>query len=491
MKRNAKKNSIVVLLILISFLFSSQALALVSGQQIWREHYGGDYLNGRPTVMVKDDKDNLYVAGTYDNGIIIIKYDSVGNQRWARKYPGLNINNSASVVVDKDSSVYVTGSRYSGGYYGEEIALLKYSSVGNLQWVRKYGSRQSWGSASGGVVRDSKDNIYVAGSNRNNFILIKYDKFGRRLWARQYDKNDRTYSFANRLAIDKDDNLFISGITINLRRYYQDQRFTFSVIKYSSSGTRKWITNIKDYDFEFEFYNDRWPHLAADPFGNAIVAFSGKGPDGTRDYQVVKIGSNGMQKWKRSYDSGDDSISALTVDGLGNIYATGQTVRRVGKIIDQDFCTVKFDKKGNRRWARKFDGSGTNDNYIVDGEGYYPSYDAFYPYGQLKDRAVGIIIGNNNSVYVTGIINAGNKRKIDIALVKYDSQGKQRWARTFNSAYRATDAPASITRDVAGNIYVAGNSSKLMSYRDYGYPFYFYYGSEMSRGKFTILKYSP
>lgn len=466
----------IAVLVVALFFFSNQAMALVSGQLLWEKHYGGDNFKGRPVAMAKDSKGNLFVLGSislddgYDHDSILIKYDSNGNQRWARRYPHLYIESDASIVIDKDNCVYISGILYSDKYhYREEVTVLKYNNNGKLVWIRKYGPDLGSSSDSAGIVIDSKDNIYAGGSINDEFALIKYDKSGKRIWARQYiDRNNYSVS-ANGLSIDIKDNLFISGLSISSG----NENYFNTIIKYSSTGTRKWIVNTKR--IRVVYFRSIFPQVKIDINGNAIVASTDQGPDGTSDYQIIKFGPDGKKKWLRWFNGGDDAVSSTATDESGNIYVTGQTRNDVGKITEEDIVTVKFDKKGNRRWARKFDGSGKND----DKAGFIFGFEDWHYDSELRDEAIGIVIGNNNSVYVAGIINAGLQRVRDMAVIKYDSRGKQRWARTHHSSKKANDVPTTISKDQLGNIYIAGFNSDI------------WYIIGEKGGKFTILKYAP
>lgn len=484
-----KKKTLITFLVVALFFISNQALAIVSGQRLWKVNYGGKYIDWQPKSLARDNKDNIYVLGYSEGSMLIIKFDSAGNRRWARKYPGLHLKDNSSVAIDKDGSVYLTGTSYAGR--GERVVTLKYDNVGNLNWVRKYGSHKYWWETRAGeTVIDDEENIYVSGALRDKYLVVKYDKAGNRKWARTYSYKKKpsknyyyyydSYYSANKLMVDMDNNVIFAGSYFN----YSDRSLKYSLIKYSPTGTRKWITSIENdtNDDYFPYYlRETGKYLTVDNNNNVIVASSATGKGGTMDYKIVKVNSDGKQKWVRWYNSGDDIVSGIAVDDKRNIYVTGVARYKKDKINEQDFSTVKLDAQGRRRWARKFDGSGRNDDYIsrYSRNGYYSS-DGYRRI--IRENVYGIVVGNNNSVYVLGEINSGKKRLSDFAIVKYDAQGKQRWVRIYNSSKNSYDTPTNVIKDSVGNLYVAGRSSTI-NYNSY----YYDWGSET----ISVLKYAP
>ena len=60
--------------------------------------------------------------------------------------------------------------------------------------------------------------------------------------------------------------------------------------------------------------------------------------------------------WKKRYNgpgNGDDSATAIAVDGNGNVYVTG---RSDGGSSGYDYATLKYDPDGKLLWENRYNG---------------------------------------------------------------------------------------------------------------------------------------
>ena len=109
-----------------------------------------------------------------------IKYDSSGNELWARTYngPGDDKDLARRIALDSTGNVYVTG--YSPGVGTEnDIATIKYDALGNEIWVERYDGPGSWDDEAWGIALDAAGNVYVAGASHgeetnSDYVLVKY-----------------------------------------------------------------------------------------------------------------------------------------------------------------------------------------------------------------------------------------------------------------------------------------------------------------------------
>jgi uncharacterized delta-60 repeat protein len=140
------------------------------------------------------------------------------------------------------------------------------------------------------------------------------------------------------------------------------------------------------------------------------------------------------QQWLSKYNGiGDysDKFNSVKVDGTGNIYAAGYTVRSENK---KDFLTVKMNSAGDTLWTRTMNGTDKKD-----------------------DEALHLIIDNTGNVYVTGV-SKGATSEDDYLTIAYNSSGAVLWSASYNYANNQDEQPSAIALDAAGNIYVTGKS---------------------------------
>jgi hypothetical protein len=147
--------------------------------------------------------------------------------------------------------------------------------------------------------------------------------------------------------------------------------------------------------------------------------------------------------WVRIYDSPgsfQDEAHAIAVDGLGNVYVTGQSV---GSGTDWDYATVKYHPDGEVAWVARYNGSADS-----------------------RDVGVAIVADGSGNVYVTGH-SVGGQNNSDCLTIKYQPDGDTAWVRRYNGPANSTDAGFGIALDFSGNVYVTGYSIGSESAEDY------------------------
>jgi len=117
-------------------------------------------LIGRTFVPVQETRDKGYILGAVDTGTApkLIKFDSLGNIQWERNYASLSIGYVPCLQQTSDGGFVLTG---TGGF---DLYLLKTDSLGNVSWLRLIdGSNHSLDE--GIWVEQTSDGGYIVGGN--------------------------------------------------------------------------------------------------------------------------------------------------------------------------------------------------------------------------------------------------------------------------------------------------------------------------------------
>jgi hypothetical protein len=172
------------------------------GNLIWRKYYGSGNTYFLP-FDVSRTSDNGYVigAGAYpsngsssqDNDPILIKTDSLGNQKWLKHLGNPNcLEDFAMVDLAQDGNI-ICGTTYSDSCTGSDqsygrINILKINNLSNIIWDKKH-----WLWLEKIKVLQYGDIIavghydYSTGYTRNEVgWILKTDSSGNELWYREY-----------------------------------------------------------------------------------------------------------------------------------------------------------------------------------------------------------------------------------------------------------------------------------------------------------------
>jgi uncharacterized delta-60 repeat protein len=429
--------SFLSLMILTIAVFASPVSQV---SQDWVAAHGG--LNA--VAVAVDGSGNSYITGpslqdaahNFNEDFILIKYDAAGNQVWLREFDETDDATHGGDVpfwltLDPQDNVIVTGKSFLNGA-GTRFLTLKYDPNGTLLWK----ARSTIGFEARRVATDAAGNIYItgptAGSSSANYVTIKYDPNGTQLWVKTYNGPSNFRDEPHSLAVMPNGTVAVTGRSSGILD-------DVATILYDTNGNELWVRR-----FDGAGNSDRGRDVAFGPAGEVYV---GGYTDltGLTDMLLIKYDAAGNQIWVRTYNGADnksDAIARIAVDSQGNILTTGYLQPAS---FYSDFGTLKYDSNGNLLWVRLYDGPIANDEEIP--------------------RA--LAIGPNNSVYVTGY----QQGSVSVATVKYDANGNQIWAATYNHPNSLLDSGNAIAVDALGNVIVAGQSPILtIRYSEEGQP---------------------
>jgi hypothetical protein len=109
------------------------------------------------------------------------------------------------LCVDTLGNVYVTGRSdtvKSSDSLRIKFATIKYSSNGDLMWIKKFIDSDSIIAIPNSICIDDSMNIYITGHCYNfnpngKAVIVKYDRNGKYIWAKTLSTSDRFEDFNN------------------------------------------------------------------------------------------------------------------------------------------------------------------------------------------------------------------------------------------------------------------------------------------------------
>ncbi len=211
------------------------------------------------------------------NNFFIAKYNSAGVLKWAKEAianSATSRNTGNWVTTDNAGNVYVTGYFTDTVTFGAytlitgdiNVFLVKYDSNGNVKWAKRANTPLQ--AVGNGVATDSKGNIIITGffytivtfgthtltsskPGDPDVFVAKYDSSGHVIWAIGSKEANSMANTSNALTIDNLDNIYITGQffdTLSFGAFNLATGNTYGdafIAKYDSGGNVLWAKGAK------------------------------------------------------------------------------------------------------------------------------------------------------------------------------------------------------------------------------------------------------
>lgn len=303
------------------------------GTRLWRTSVTKSNRLGDKGIAV-DGQNNILVTGKDSNDdVFLAKYDETGNEVWYNTAGVIGtdkIDEGTAVITDSDNNIYIAGQLYQyassdTAFFGSEqivfpiscfspTYLAKYSTDGNLQWVRyMYSSSNTINNAYGSSTITSLEcfedgSIAVGGFFTNQQLMFsdgyspmdknggapglraaflsRFDTNGNRLWAKVLHNTTNAGTHLVDLSIDNTSSIYLLneywgtvvnelGDTIPVNGGTSNdillERYNLNGNLISSIGI-----GSKSHDFAYDIIT----------YGNSVFTYSASGSQGNTPFYI-------------------------------------------------------------------------------------------------------------------------------------------------------------------------------------------------------------
>nr|QNO56515.1 hypothetical protein CNIFIPMI_00007 [Methanosarcinales archaeon ANME-1 ERB7] len=339
-------------------------------------------------------------------------------EEWNRTFGGIYSDRAFSAKQTSDGGYIMTGvTAYSYNSLARtDVLLIKTDLEGNKEWERTFGGTHR---AEGISVQETRDGGFIIVGwiflEWEDIWLIKTDLEGNSEWNRTFGANSCGHSVQE----TRDGGYIIAGDT------WVEGNCDVRLIKTDSGGNSEWNRTFgglgDDMCMSVQETRDGG-YIIAGITSHTYVGFF------CNDVLLIKTDSEGNKEWKRTFGgSGDDVGLSVQETGDGGYIIVGRT-ESYGT-GGNDVLLIKTDSEGNSEWNRTFGGS---------------SVDAGISVHETRDG--GFILAGLTESYGAG--------SFDAWLIKTDSDGNQKWDRTFGGLGDDTGRSVQETKD--GGYIIAG-----------------------------------
>ncbi|MER2005897.1 MAG: hypothetical protein ABS939_00475 [Psychrobacillus sp.] len=269
------------------------------------------------------------------------------------------------------------------------------------------------------------------------------------------------------------------------------------IAKFDQHGNKQWIQGVGGSGFSDTLTDvtqlSDGSYIASGFSDSSDAGFPFKGgyqPDAI----IVKFDSSGNILWIKNYGGSDlDELHSIKATADGGAIAVGRSVSTNAGYSSkgsEDAIAIKIDANGNQQWIKNF-GGNQNDHFydvIVNKDGTYTfvgnSNNMAYIVkvsatgSQLFAKTFGTSTGYHSFYGITqtpdggfvAVGSTGKANETDAVIVKYDSNGNQKWSQKFgpNGAYSSGYQYKAVRVMPNGDIRAAG----YFGSSDYGYVDY-------------------
>lgn len=339
--------------------------------------YGHVYVVGTTTGVAAGAPEGS--AGDWD--AFITKYSTSGARIWTHQLGSALTDYGTAVAVDKSGNAYVAGHTNStlptssvANAGGIDAFLAKYAADGTRQWVRQLGTVLT--DKAQGVGVDGTGNAYITGetgatlptspqahAGQVDAFVAKYSSSGSRQWVTNYGGPGA--DVAGAIAVDAAGNSIITGAGASMPGATEaNAGFTdIFVTKFNSSGTRQWAHQLGTFQLE------SGRGVALDTAGSVYITgwsrgnFEPNAGNSSVDIVIAKYSAAGAFQWVHQFGTpGTDEARAIAVDDSGNALITGEVGSTLPGSLDvnpagYDAFLIQYASDGTRQSVRQFGGA--------------------------------------------------------------------------------------------------------------------------------------
>ena len=348
-----------------TFLFFSILFSLSSFcQGTFHKYYGGSAEEYGYSFKETPDGGFVVCGRTFSFGTggwdgYVLKLDSAGDTLWTKSYGNTQYDEIQDIDLTSDGGYIMTGHTWTTDWAGD-VYLIKLDALGNIEWDQTYGGAIGF-SDKGYSVRQTTDGGYVIsgttktyGLGGDDVYVIKISSVGAIEWTKTIGTVG-TIEAGREIEQTSDGGYIIAGYTDGSGGSFYD----VYLVKLNSVGTVQWSKTYGGSSYDFAYTVEE-----TSDNGFILGATTNSFGAGNWDAYLIKTNSTGVLEWSKTYGmSGEDRVQAAKQTSDGGYILCGRS-NSFGA-GDFDATLHKTDASGTLQWTKAYGGISEDQAWYV------------------------------------------------------------------------------------------------------------------------------
>jgi len=298
---------------------------------------------------------DVYIVGevsydSYTYRVYTVKFNTNGVLQWVRPYDTSYAGHGNDIRVDNAGNIIVIGSdTYRGGL------TLKYNANGDTLWTRGTGY-----ASNNYVALDDTNNIYVDGSTNlgaGRCIILKFSSSGNLNWLRVFTIDSTRTNTPAGIALGGIGNSYVIGVQVIYGPGYDNY-----LLKVSNTGNFLWSAVYSGVDQGTASVKPVGPIVSLD--GNSVYYASGTDDGQYGPAVILKYNTIGDSQWVRLFFPSQQPFTganpgSIRLDTHGQVYICGSAIDSISGV---DLFTIKYDFDGVEQWVSTYKSRALNNS---------------------------------------------------------------------------------------------------------------------------------
>ncbi len=378
--------------------------------KIWDKTFGGNGIDEQSVVIATSDggfllggRSNSTLSGDKtENGrgnedFWVVKVNANGQKQWDKTFGGSASDFITCIAPTTDGGFLLGGQSFSN-FSGDKTEnnrgdwdywVVKINANGQKQWDKTYGGSANdimsaiVPAADGGFLLGGASNSSLFGEKSEesrgdwDYWVIKINPDGQRQWDKTLGGIGR--DIMDRMIATSDGGFLLGGFSNSNASGEKSENgrgnTDFWAVKINSNGQKQWDRTFGGTN------NDIMNHIVSTPDGGYLLGgrsnsnASGDKTENSRgneDFWIIKVNSNGVKQWDKTFGGTGDDIgtaivstpdNAFLIGGGSNSNASGE--KSENSRGGADYWILKMDANGNKQWDKTIGGGGEDQVYTL------------------------------------------------------------------------------------------------------------------------------